>query len=138
MIVLIGFPTLIWVAVFFKTDHFRGIGKYLFLLFILLGHIETVYVNVSILQDGGIYLTKEAEADAVYMEGTISEIVELDFFQFPRFHGNGDKATGFEYYINEIKCTVPIRDELQVGDYVEVEYLPKSGYVLYINKVPEK
>ena len=87
---------------------------------------------------GGGDVAYENESDAVRMEGTISEIVELDFFQFCRFHGNGEKASGFEFYINEIKCTDPIRDELQVGDYVEVEYLPKSGYVLYINKVPER
>ena len=87
---------------------------------------------------GGGDVVREKESDAVRMEGTISEIVELNRFQFPRFHGNGEKASGFEFYINEIKCTVPIRDELQVGDYVEVEYLPKSGYVLYINKIPER
>ena len=93
------------------------------------------------LHHGGIYLIKETEADAVQMQGYITRmeelgdfslpIIECDYYENPKY---GD-PNGYEFTINGIQCTAPTNGSLKVGDYVEVEYLPKSGYILYIDKV---
>ena len=95
------------------------------------------------LRHGGIYLYREIEADAVQMQGYITEIDELGIYSFPiiecDYYENpkyGD-PNGYEFTINGILCTAPTNGSLKVGDYVEVEYLPKSGYILYIDKLEE-
>lgn len=49
----------------------------------------------------------------------------------------GYDPTGYEFTINGIQCTAPVKGSLKVGNYVSVTYLPKSGYILYIDKVEQ-
>ena len=84
-----------------------------------------------------ICLFQEKENDAVKNTGYISYIGALSEFEMPRvsteYESHGIKRA--EFHINDICCKAPVKGDLKVGDYVEVEYLPKSGYILYINRV---
>lgn len=95
-------------------------------------------MNVGILLHGGIYMLNEKETDAVEMQGYISDIRGLGRFAFPKLksdYGYGE-TNGVEFTINGVQCTAIVKGSLEVGDYVSVVYLPKSGYVLFIAEVP--
>ena len=117
-----------------------SLAKILVLLFVgfLLG------MNLGHLVNGGRYLWQEDKEEAVCTKGVITEIEELGIFSLPRIECDyyedlkfGDPQ-GYEFTINGIQCTAPAKGTLAVGDYVEVEYLPKSGYILYINEMGEE
>ena len=118
-------------------------GIRLIILIVVLGTIESMYLYIGRLSYGGIYLLREKESDAVEMQGEITEITGLNYYSFPRiecdYYDNlkyGD-PTGYEFTINGIQCTAPVKGSLKVGNYVSVTYLPKSGYILYIDMVEQ-
>ncbi len=83
-------------------------------------------------------MLNEKETDAVEMQGYISDIRGLGRFAFPKLksdYGYGE-TNGVEFTINGVQCTAIVKGSLEVGDYVSVVYLPKSGYVLFIAEVP--
>ncbi len=105
-----------------------------------------IFLGVAIgqLLYGGIYLLREKETDAVQMQGYISAIEPLGDFSIPiiecDYYENmkyGD-PNGYAFTINGIQCTAPVKGSLEVGDYVSVTYLPKSGYILYIGEEVEQ
>ena len=117
-----------------RQDKIKSVYFSLFLLFFMCmvcGHLS----------HGGIYLIQEKQTEAVSMRGYITQIDELGIFLLPSIENdyNEDKQfgdpQGYEFTINGVQCTAPAKKSLMVGDYVEVEYLPKSGYILYIDKV---
>jgi len=111
--------------------------KYGLHLLMLIGVGVVVSIQIGILYNGGIYLHNENEADAVQMQGEITYIKGLGTFSFPRIHGDYDyeEKHGYEFTINDVQCAFVAKGSLEVGDYVTVKYLPKSGYVLYIAKI---
>lgn len=100
-----------------------------------------ICMNIGILVHGGIQLISEKETDAVKMQGQIVSLEGLDIFSFPKLKteygytqlkaGNG-RANGVQFTIDGIQCQASTNGAFQVGDYVTVEYLPKSGYILGI------
>lgn len=111
--------------------------KALIYAFFILGYVLIVCINLSQLLHGGIYLRDEKESDAIEMQGEISNIRGLGEFSFPVVKGDylHEEKNGYEFRINGIKCKAVLKGSLEVGDYVMVKYLPKSGYVLYISKI---
>lgn len=120
-----------------RKDIFKCISLivlFMFFLCVVCGHLA----------HGGIQLLNEKEKDSMIMQGDITEIKKLGIFSLPRIECDyyedlkfGDPQ-GYEFTINGIQCTAPAKGTLKVGDYVEVEYLPKSGYILYINEIGEE
>lgn len=93
----------------------------------------------GILCHGGIHLMYEKEADAISMQGNITEIAGLGMFSFPRLdsdYGYGD-THGVQFVINGEVCCAPTKGSLNTGDYVEILYLPNSKYILSIQKSVE-
>ena len=118
-------------------------GIRLIILVVVLGTIESMCMVIGELSHGGIYLLREKESDAVEMQGEITEITGLNYYSLPiiecDYYENmkyGD-PTGYEFTINGIQCTAPVKGSLKSGDYVSVTYLPRSGYILYIDKVEQ-
>ena len=111
------------------------------ILIVVLSTIDETCLVIGELSHGGIYLLREKESDAVEMKGEITEITGLNDYSLPiiecDYYENmkyGD-PNGYEFTINGIQCTAPVKGSLKLGDYVSVTYLPKSGYILYIDKV---
>ena len=95
---------------------------------------QLLALNIGYLTFGGIYLPKEKEDDAIILQGEISEIKELSRYEFPnptKYH----ELRGIQFTVNGVECAAPIKGSLEVGDTVEVVYLPKSGYVLSIQEI---
>ena len=94
-------------------------------------------MEIGVLLNGGIYLRDEKETDAIEIQGEISKIRGLGQFSFPVVKGDykHEEKNGYEFTINEIQCKAVLKGSLEVGDYVTVKYLPKSGYVLYIAEI---
>ena len=91
------------------------------------------------LMRGGIYLVVEKEDDAVEIEGMITDMKSINDFSY-RWVGleyGYDKISGTIFTIDGIKCTAPLNCGLEVGDYVTVRYLPKSGCIMYISKTDD-
>ena len=116
-------------------------GKRFLIIGLMILSMDTVYMNVGQLRYGGVYLLDEQETHVVRDKGIILQIKGTDTYSFPIIECDYDKnakwgdPTGYEFTINNIHCMAPVKGDLKVGDYVEVEYLPKSGYILYINRV---
>ncbi|MDE7253854.1 MAG: hypothetical protein K2O32_13050 [Acetatifactor sp.] len=110
--------------------------KYGFQVLWIMGAGVLVCMLIGVLLNGGIYLRDEKETDAVEIQGEISNIRGLGSFSFPVVKGDyeHDKVNGYEFIIDGVHCKAVRKGSLEVGDYVTVKYLPKSGYVLYIAK----
>ena len=133
IIILLHGVWLIYVAWSRKWD-WRKNG---FHLLMLIGLGIVVAVQIGVLYNGGIYLREEKESDAIEMQGEITSIKGLGQFSFPRMHSDYDEEenTGYKFIINGVQCKFVAKGSLEVGDYVTVKYLPKSGYVLYIAEI---
>ena len=129
----------IWLACVAWTGkwNWRKNGLHLMMLIAFGG---MVCILTGYLLDGGIYLRDEKETDAIEMQGEISDIRGLGEFTFPVVKGDYDydKVNGYEFVIDGVHCKAVLKGSLEVGDYVTVKYLPKSGYVLYIGKTEEE
>ena len=106
-------------------------------LLLIIGMGITLCMEVGALLNGGIYLRDEKETDAIEMHGEISDIRGLEEFTFPVVKGDYDydKVNGYEFIIDGVHCKAVRKGSLEVGDYVTVKYLPKSGYILYIAEI---
>ena len=105
--------------------------------FFILGYALIICINIGQLLHGGIYLHDEKETDAIELQGEISDIRGLSEFLFPVVKGDylHEEKNGYEFTVNGVKCQAVLKGSLEVGDYVTVKYLPKSGYILYIAEV---
>ena len=140
MVLLLGIVSLAVWSIAHGKMNFR---KKILLLINLLWISIFLGIATGQLSHGGIYLLEEKETDAVKMQGYISEIKEFSDFSIPiiecDYYENmkyGD-PNGYEFTINGIQCTAPVKGLLKSGDYVSVTYLPKSRYILYIDKVEQ-
>ena len=106
-------------------------GLHLLLLAALSG---SVCITIGYLLNGGMYLRDEKETYAVEIQGEISDIKGLGDLDFPVVKGDYlyEEKNGYEFTIDGVRCKGVGIGSLEVGDYVTVKYLPKSGYILYI------
>lgn len=109
----------------------------------LLGITICVYLittNVQTLVRGGIYLCSEKESDAVTAQGIVEEVEECDNSYHQKYGRsathNGATSFGVKI-IMEGNCYYAITSgSLQPGDKGIITYLPKSRFVLRIDKAP--
>lgn len=119
------------------SSHKMGRRDIYYFILAFLVALPLIGMNVSRLLHGGMYLITEAETDAVEMQGEITEIEGLGQLSMPRLksdYGYGD-TNGVQFTINGVQCKASVKGDLEVGDYVTVVYLPKSGYILTIYEV---
>ena len=97
------------------------------------------------LLNGGLYLLREKAAEAVTYEGIIEGISLYEQTQFPNISSqyreyrdeNGENGYGYEIVVDKRTLKAPQIGTLNVGDRVSVTCLPKSGYILSIEKTTE-
>ena len=96
-------------------------------------------LNGSRLLHGGLYLLREKEQDAAICTGVITQIRELNRFEFPELASNSDNMiettiNGVAFEIDDVTYVAIYKGSFEIGDRVEVTYLPKSHYVLSMTK----
>lgn len=99
-------------------DHLKDIATSGFVCIIV---VLMIIINISTLNSGGVYLFVENEASSVEASGEIERI---------------ERVGKHEYQIevsNTVYTVIEI-GEFSEGDHVILEYLPKSRYVLSIQK----
>ena len=92
-------------------------------------------ISASKLFHGGMSVFFEDETDGVQVQGEISHVEELGHWGVPRLKFDGGSGTLLT--INGIICRTIVDVPLDVGNYVQVTYLPKSGYILSIEEIPK-
>lgn len=93
----------------------------------IFGFILLLSINIVRLSNGGFWLLFEDESDSIITHGEISSIEEISTMRFPNINGYGKEIT-----IDDEQYISMHFDEYEIGDYVEIRYLPKSKYVLSI------
>lgn len=120
----------LWAMVFFELPFLAIAVSVLFFLFI---------VNAVWFFEGGVWLFREKEKDAVAFSGIVEDVVPGNLF--------GKRYTGvYENWRNYGKCETVVLDgkpyrimsygNLRPGDSVCAKVLPKSKFVLLLNKIP--
>ncbi len=121
----------------------------MFLLPLFTG-IFLIRMEAGILLNGGIYLFKENETDSITVEGTVEEITPYDQFSFyslpniSKYHHEygtdrpSNVIHGCKIVVDNTILKAPEKGTLSPGDRVSVTFLPKSGYILAINKIADE
>lgn len=91
-------------------------------------------INIIRLSRGGILLLFEKEADQVQVSGVIDEIIEIGFLTGARYDIEANNGNGEAIVVNGEKFYLTTCGEFDVGDYVVLNVLPRSGFVLSISK----
>lgn len=87
------------------------------------------FSEIKFLSNGGFYLLKEKESDAVSCSGTIESVCEpseyIPGFKISHNYGADIIINGERYFA--VTC-----GEFEEGDYVTIKYLPSSHFILSI------
>lgn len=121
----------------------KKIIRLVYALFMSLLFLRTIFTPIGHLKYG-IFLKDEKPKDALITEGKIEEIEEI---RNPSTHiYKSIKIEGLEIHkpidrnahlitISDKQYYFMIKGDLQVGDYVEIKYLPKSTIVLEVKVI---
>lgn len=91
-------------------------------------------VNSIHLFRGGIYLLFEKQEAAVQISGTVQEICEIDAFTGSKYDVQQNFGRGECLIIDGQKYYVMACENITVGDVLVITVLPKSHFVLEIQK----
>lgn len=133
LILWISFPIYNFIKTDKKTDFPSAIVT--LLLFVFIG-IFFMTMNIMSLINGGAYLCKEDSNDAIVESGIIENICEpSDDVSLFKVRYNGHYRFGADVMIDGEEYFAVTCEGLEIGDYVEFEYLPNSKFILCIDKI---
>jgi len=118
------------------------VEKVLILLMCLLIGGFFIRLDGGRLLNGGLYMLQEKPADAISHRGVIEKIVPCDQYHFPnisKYHKeysnvNNTSIYGYEITVDNMDFKAPEIGTLTQGDAVVICFLPKSGYILSVEK----
>lgn len=93
-----------------------------------------ITINLIHLFRGGIYLLTEKEEDALIITGVIENTIEIDPLTGSKYGTENNSGNGEALIINGTKYYVMSYGDLKVGDTVSAKILPKSKFILEINR----
>jgi len=93
-----------------------------------------IFSSVHILRNGSVFLPLEKELEAECVGGVIEKTEEMSFLKrgYPDIENNS--GLGESLIINDKRYYVMTYGNYRIGDKVRVFFLPKSKYVLKIEK----
>lgn len=91
-------------------------------------------VNLVVLLRGGIFLLSEKETDAVEISGVIEQTVEIDWITGGKYGTENNNGRGEALIVDGKKYYLATYGDLKAGDSVVMSVLPRSGFVLKIQK----
>ena len=104
----------------------------------LIGCLFLIAINSIHLFRGGIYLLTEKESDVININGTIEETIEIDFLTGSKYNVENNHGRGEAIVINGTRYYLTTYGDLKVGDNVSITVLPKSKFILEIQKTDSK
>jgi len=115
-----------------KAVEFQDILWY---ITVLAGVVGFTFVISSNLINGGIALSQEKEDDVLVAQGYISNI----YSPSNRILGFKEGAhRGADILIDREQYFAASAENFEVGDYVEIWYLPQSRFILRMGRVPDE
>ena len=93
-----------------------------------------ICINSLHLLRGGIWLFWEKESQAVQITGVVDDIIEIDVLTGSRYDVDENSGLGMAIVNNEKKYYVTTSGDLKTGDSVILKILPKSCFVLSVEK----
>ena len=108
--------------------------RILFSVVVLAAGCFFLYLSGSCLLHGGIRILTEKEADAAARTGVIEQVDERSLPAIPTYRLSGKTTAGYTLTIDGETYRVMDAGDLKPGDRVRVTYLPKSRFVLSIQR----
>ena len=93
-----------------------------------------IIINVNILRNGGFYLSMEKEWEAKQTGGIIEDVKEVSLVNKGYPDNDNHYSRGTVVIVEGQRFYMMTSGNLKIGDRVIVKYLPKSKYVLEIEK----
>ena len=115
---------------FRKERHTYSPKDILFSIFFLCVALFLMIANIVPLVRGGAYLLAEKEEDAIQVSGTVEGTIEIDFVTGAKYRVENNDGNGEAIVVNGKKYYLTTYGDIQVGDYVVLDVLPRSGFVL--------
>lgn len=88
-----------------------------------------IFLVTTDLMNGGIALAQEKNADVLTTEGNINNIISpskrIRWFKYGSYRGADLLIDGEQYF-------VVTAEDFKIGDYVAIQYLPKSHFILHM------
>lgn len=113
-----------------KERHASSPKDILFSIFFLCVALFLMIANIVPLVRGGAYLLVEKEEDAIQVSGTVERTIETDFVTGAKYRVENNDGNGEAIVVNGEKYYLTTYGDIQVGDYVVLDVLPRSGFVL--------
>lgn len=108
--------------------------RILFSVVVLTAGCFFLYLSGSCLLHGGISILTEKESDAVVQTGVIEQVDEGSLPAIPTYRLSGKTTAGYSLTIDGEAYRVMDAGDLKPGDRVQLTYLPKSRFVLSIQR----
>ena len=91
-----------------------------------------IKVGIVPLSHGGFFLRFEKKSDAVKISGSINSVESVAYYLYAR-------SEVYFFQINDTECVGIYADDvpLSTGDYGDVLYLPRNGYILSIEEIDD-
>ena len=109
-------------------------GNTLNMLFFIV-FISLITINLIHLLRGGIHLLYENQQHAIHISGFIENTDEIDAFTGSKYSVEQNNGNGVSIVVNGVKYYLMTFGDLKTGDYVSLEVLPKSGFILSFEKI---
>lgn len=106
------------------------IEKHIIAIIVMIFCVFLLSVNIAPLTSGGIHLISEKETDAVYTQGIIQSIEQLNQYSSPKYQTDYGTTFGAKVNIDGDIYNIITVEEFTVGDNVKIKYLPKSKFIL--------
>ncbi len=103
-----------------------------------LGYFSSIIVLIFLFSLGfspfrhGMHLIGEKETDKIVCVGEVNSFKKV--YGNNKYVYNGENTFAYYIFIDEQKYYIMNTGDIEIGDKVEFEYLPKSRIVLSINK----
>lgn len=128
----VGFPVIKnFTHMDFKVLIKKNVKQSIFLIVCLL----LITINSINLFRGGFFLLVEKENDAVKISGVIEETIEIDALTGSKYGTKNNHGRGECVVINGEKYYLTTYGNLKAGDKITAKVLPKSHFVLEIEKL---
>ncbi|MCH5316660.1 MAG: hypothetical protein J1E05_01670 [Eubacterium sp.] len=126
--------TLIWFIGFLVSFLKEKNKKQLkFILFFLIPAF-LITINLFPLLRGGIYLLFEKETDQIQVSGKIEDTMEIDSYTGQKYDTENNHGYGEIIVVNGEKYYLTTYGDFGVGDDVILDVLPRSGFVLKMER----
>ena len=123
--------------IYYYKNVIKRVSQCIFLVILIITMLNVTRTEIKRLSIGGIYLLAEKKEDTESISGIIEKMDETDIFIRRKYYNVENNAGKGEFiFVNGNRYYLMTYGDLKIGDCVVMQVLPKSRFVLEINKIP--